>query len=115
MSTPFNNILVIIYPAAGKDEPILRVLIHVFKQNNIEWEVRITHKSGDATQFAREAAASGIELVASYGGDGTQMEVASRLVGTDIPMAILPGGTGNSMAHDLQVPNKPKEAVELIC
>jgi YegS/Rv2252/BmrU family lipid kinase len=115
MSNHFANIQVIINPASGKDEPILNVLNQVFKHHDIDWEVRITHKSGDATRFAREAAASGVELVASYGGDGTQMEVASGLIGTDVPMAILPGGTGNSMAHDLNIPNKLKEAVELIC
>jgi diacylglycerol kinase family enzyme len=42
------------------------------------------------------------------------MEVANGLLGSGIPQAILPGGTGNAMAHDLGVPLKLREAAELI-
>ncbi len=58
--------------------------------------------------------AAGVDLVAGYGGDGTQMEVANGLLGTGVPQAILPGGTGNAMAHDLKVPINLKQAAELI-
>ncbi len=64
-------------------------------------------QSGDATRLAKEAVEQGYELVAGYGGDGTQMEVANGLLGTGIPQAILPGGTGNAMAHDLTYPYQP--------
>ena len=64
--------------------------------------------------MAAEAAASGVDLVAAYGGDGTQMEVANGLLGTGVPQAILPGGTGNAMAHDLGVSLELREATELI-
>ncbi len=114
MHLPYKRIQVIINPASGKDEPILNVLNNVFKSTGIDWNVSITHKSGDATCLAKEAVASGVDLVAGYGGDGTQMEVANGLLGSGIPLAILPGGTGNAMAHDLKVPIKLKEAAELI-
>ncbi len=74
----------------------------------------LTHKSGDATRLAAEAAAAGVDLVAAYGGDGTQMEVANGLLGTGVPQAILPGGTGNAMAHDLGISLKLQEAAEII-
>lgn len=115
MAPPYKKIHVIINPASGKDEPILNVINRVFRQYDVDWELSITRASGDATRFAREAVRAGVDLVASYGGDGTQMEVADGLIGTAVPMAILPGGTGNSMAHDLKVPPKLKEAVELAC
>jgi YegS/Rv2252/BmrU family lipid kinase len=115
MPIPYKKIHIIINPASGKDEPILNVINRVFRQYDIDWELSITRASGDATRFAREAAQAGVDLVASYGGDGTQMEVADGLMGTGVPMAILPGGTGNSMAHDLKVPPKLKGAVELAC
>jgi diacylglycerol kinase (ATP) len=114
MSLPYQKVHVVINPAAGQDEPILNVLNHVFHPTGIDWEVSLTHKSGDATHFAAEAAASGVDLVAAYGGDGTQMEVANGLLGTGVPQAILPGGTGNAMAHDLGISLKLQEATELI-
>lgn len=114
MSLPYQKVHVVINPAAGHDEPILNVLNDVFHTARVDWDVSLTHKYGDATRLAREAAEAGVDLVAAYGGDGTQMEVANGLLGTGIPQAILPGGTGNAMAHDLKVPINLRQAVELI-
>lgn len=114
MTIPYKQILVIINPAAGQDEPILNTLNDVFHSTGVDWDVRITHKSGDATRFAKEAIGMGVDLVAGYGGDGTQMEVANGLLGSGIPQAILPGGTGNAMAHDLNIPINLRQAAELI-
>jgi len=114
MSLPYKRIHVIINPAAGQDEPILNVLNDVFHPAGVEWDISITHKFSDATRLAKEAVASGVDLVAAYGGDGTQMEVANGLLGSNVPLAILPGGTGNAMAHELRVPINLRQAAELI-
>jgi YegS/Rv2252/BmrU family lipid kinase len=114
MNLPYPRIFVVINPASGQNEPILNVLNDVFHPAGVEWDIGITHKSGDATRLAKEAAARGVDLVAGYGGDGTQMEVANGLFGTGVPMAILPGGTGNAMAHELHVPINLKDAAQLI-
>jgi YegS/Rv2252/BmrU family lipid kinase len=104
----------VINPASGQNQPILNVLNDVFHPAGIQWDISITHQAGDATRQAREAAASGVDLVAAYGGDGTQMEVANGLLGTGTPQAILPGGTGNAMAHELNVSLHLNEAAQLI-
>jgi YegS/Rv2252/BmrU family lipid kinase len=114
MTLPYPKVHVVINPAAGQDEPILNVLNHIFHPAGVDWDVSLTHKSGDAARLAAEAAASGVDLVAAYGGDGTQMEVANGLLGTGVPQAILPGGTGNAMAHDLGISLNLREAAELI-
>jgi YegS/Rv2252/BmrU family lipid kinase len=114
MSLPYPKVHVVINPAAGQDDTILNTLNHVFHAAGVEWDNSLTHKSGDAIRLAAEAAASGVDLVAAYGGDGTQMEVVNGLLGTGIPQAILPGGTGNAMAHDLGISLVLKEAAELI-
>ncbi len=114
MKLPYEKVHIVINPAAGHHESILNVLNDVFRSTDVDWEVSLTHKKGDATRFATEAAASGVDLVAAYGGDGTQMEVANGLLGTDVPLAILPGGTGNAMAHEMGISMKLQEATELI-
>jgi diacylglycerol kinase (ATP) len=112
----YKKIKVIINPAAGKDEPILNILNDVFYKHGVQWDVSLTRKFGDATELAEKAAASGeYDLVTGYGGDGTQMEIANGMKGSGVPMAILPGGTGNAMAFELEVPRDLHQAAELIC
>ena len=114
MSSPYQRVHVVINPASGQNQPILNILNDVFHSAGIKWDNSLTHSAGDATRQAREAAASGVDLVAAYGGDGTQMEVANGLMGTGVPQAILAGGTGNAMAHELGVSLDLKEAAQLI-
>lgn len=112
----YKKIKVIINPASGKDEPIINILNDVFHTYGVEWDVSLTHKFGDATELATAAAASGkYDLVTGYGGDGTQMEIANGMRGSAVPMAILPGGTGNAMAFELEIPRDLRQAAELIC
>lgn len=54
-------------------------------------------------------------MVMGYGGDGTQMEVANGVMGSGVPLGILPGGTGNAMAFELGIPRNLAKATELLC
>ena len=56
-----------------------------------------------------------MDLVVGYGGDGTQHEVANAVIGTGTPMGILPGGTGNGFAREMNIPKDLAEAVEVLC
>lgn len=111
---PSALVHVIINPAAGKDQPILKTLNAVMQTAGLDWEVMITKDIGDGRKLAQAAAEAGADIVAVHGGDGTVMEVASGLIGTGIPIAILPGGTANVMAAELGVPNDLTEACALI-
>ena len=118
---PYPRVHVVINPASGKDEPILNTLNDVFHEHGVEWEVSVTHKYGDAAVQARAAIASGVDLVAGYGGDGTQHEIANAVVraarheGREVVMGVLPGGTGNGFAREVGTPGKLRAAVELLC
>ncbi len=113
--TDKNRIHIVINPAAGKDEPILNTINDVFHQHDIDWGVSVTRRFGDATAFARQAAEEGFDIVAGYGGDGTQHEIANGLIGTNALMGILPGGTGNGFANEMGTPTKLRPALELLC
>jgi diacylglycerol kinase (ATP) len=112
---PYPKIHVVINPAAGKDEPILNVLNRVFRPYNVEWDVSLTQKFGDAEAFARAAVKAGYDLVVGYGGDGTQHEIANAVMGSGVPMGVLPGGTGNGFANELGIPKTLAEAAEVLC
>jgi YegS/Rv2252/BmrU family lipid kinase len=60
-----------------------------------------------------KAVAEGVELVLAQGGDGTVMACVTGLAGTDVPLAVLPGGTGNLLATNFDVPADLDGAVEV--
>ena len=54
------------------------------------------------------------DRVVAVGGDGTVQMVARQLLGSGIPLGILPAGSANGMARELQIPNTPAEALSII-
>ena len=109
-----KRIHVVINPASGQPEAVLHTLNRVFGRAGAQWDISITHAAGDAARFAREAAQRGVDVVAAYGGDGTQMEVAQGLRGAGVPLGILPGGTANLLSVELDIPGNLEDAARLI-
>ena len=108
-----RTIFVVVNPASGQPQPILNTLNSVFHPLGIDWDVVITKESGDAERLASQAAASGVDVVAAYGGDGTVMEAARGLFGSQTPLAILPGGTANLMSVELGIPKNLAQAAAI--
>ena len=60
-----------------------------------------------------KALAEGVDLVIAQGGDGTVMACVTGLAETEVPLAVLPGGTGNLLATNFDIPADLEEAVEI--
>jgi diacylglycerol kinase (ATP) len=115
MGKKIRHVHIIINPASGRTEPILSIINGAMNEAGILWDVSITKKKNDGIHLAKAAVRQGVDVVVVYGGDGTVMEVTSGLIGSNIPLAILPGGSANVMAGELTIPKDLKEACKLIC
>jgi diacylglycerol kinase (ATP) len=96
-------------PVSGKHRPDTpEALRAALAAQGVELQLHATQRAGHAVSLSR--ALSGVECVAAYGGDGTLREVAKGLLGRDVPLAFVPGGSGNSTARELGLPADPVAA-----
>jgi diacylglycerol kinase (ATP) len=124
-----RSVLVIINPVSGpsrRGRPAERIQAArlALDRLGVTAEIRLTERAGHAHEIALEAAASSVELVIAWGGDGTINEVGRALVqrsedsaGRDFSRAlpalgIIPGGSGNGLARELRIPFDPARAIE---
>lgn len=108
---------VLIYnPTAGQRDrrAAMSALISRMRERGLELVNAPTNGRGHATEIVRKFLSTGLDVVVAYGGDGTVSEVACGLVGSSVPLAILPGGTSNVLARELSIPLRPEAAAELV-
>ena len=79
-----------------------------------DYEICISEYAGHSKVLVQEAIDSGCDIVAVAGGDGSINEVGTKLIGTDIALAIIPCGSGNGLSRCLNIPLNPIKALELI-
>ncbi len=110
----FKRVHIIVNPASGQTGLNLPELNKVLQDLDIEWEMFVTSKGGEAGERARQAVEAGVDAIAVYGGDGSVLEVASQMNGSDIPLVILPGGTANVLSMELDIPRDLTQAAMLL-
>src|SRR5258708_27843535 len=123
MTTDLRNALLIHNPNAGGGgngrRRTLDAARQIFAAGGIHSDLAETTGPGHATEIAERAANEGRGLVIACGGDGTLNEVVNGLAaqqnGHRVPLALLPGGTANILAKELDLPwDIPKAAEKLV-
>lgn len=116
LPAPPARILVIVNPEAGASDPakVLEKIQVALASHRVPFEIYTTSPDTSVPQVIQQAVLDGFDLFIAAGGDGTVSQTASGLAGLQIPMAILPLGTGNIIAKDLHVPLRLSEALDLV-
>ncbi len=111
-----QKIRFILNPVAGKSSKIdlPEQIRQVLCSDRFDYEICVSEYAGHASLLAQEAVDLHYDAVAVAGGDGTINEVGSKLIGTDIALALLPCGSGNGLSRCLNIPLDLSKALELI-
>jgi diacylglycerol kinase family enzyme len=109
---PRRRMLVIVNPYATTVSARLKNLVVYALQSRYEVDAVDTQAKLHATELCREAAEEGYEVVVAFGGDGTVNEAANGLIGSDVPLTCLPGGSTNVFGRSLGIPRDVVDATE---
>lgn len=85
----------------------------LLERHGVQAEVFLTERPGHARELTQAALARGVTTVVAWGGDGTINEVGSALAFRDAALAIVPSGSGNGLARELQIPFDPGRAFDV--
>jgi diacylglycerol kinase family enzyme len=100
---------------AGSQDDDARAVAEAFTACDVEARVSVARNGVEVTQLARRALSNGARAVVAGGGDGTVSSVAGTLAGTNRLLGVLPLGTLNHFAKDLQIPLTLEEAARNVC
>ena len=110
------SVAVIINPISGGAGPAAvrakaQLALAVVDAHGDRPDILLTERVGHARELAQGAMQRGARLVIAWGGDGTINEVASALVFGEVPLGIIPAGSGNGLARELGVARRPERAI----
>ena len=108
--------LFVVNPGSGRNSADSRnaVINNFFKKTGENFEIYILPENFDTKNIKLRIEKINPEYVIAVGGDGTVTMLANILAGTDTPLGILPAGSANGMAKELEIPADPDAALKII-
>ncbi len=110
-----KRLSVVLNPSKVEDVDAFRATVTAMARDagwrDPRWHLTTPEDSG--TGQAELASVEGADLVIVCGGDGTVREVCAELAGTGIPVGIIPAGTGNLLARNLEIPLYIRAAIDV--
>src|SRR5690348_8703748 len=80
----------------------------------VKVDLQLTSGPGNATEIASRASRNGTSDVIVAGGDGTINEAIQGLAGSNARLAIIPRGTANVLARELNLPLDDEQATAVV-
>ncbi len=112
-----RRIAVLVNPTSGKGRGarLMQPVSDLLREGGLERDVVVGRDGDEAFDRLRDRVAAGVDGVVAVGGDGL-VNIALQVVGgTEVPLGIVPAGTGNDIARSLGlVPQDAPAAVRLV-
>lgn len=109
-----ERFFVLINPRAVDDATAFRRRVAAeFAGHAVPFDLYVAPDPESGLAAARAAARAGCRAVAAAGGDGTVAQALRATAGTDVPVAILPFGTGNQLAVNFDIPGSLEGSVRV--
>lgn len=111
-----KRILFVINPISGgkKKTAFNKQVLEVLNLEKFDPTFKITDHANHAFELGKSAIDEGYDAVVAVGGDGTINELGSALLETDMPLGIIPEGSGNGLALYLGIPLNESAAIRRI-
>ncbi|WP_188194060.1 diacylglycerol kinase [Nonomuraea sp. SYSU D8015] len=100
------QLALLVNPAArgGRTVRLLEPVARRLRAGGAELSVIVGDDAADALERACTAVAERPDALVAFGGDGLVHLAVQAVAGTDVPLGIIPAGTGNDIAAALGVP-----------
>ena len=111
-----KRILFVINPVSGgkKKTAFNKQVLEVLDLNRFDPTFKVTDHANHAYELAKSAIEEQYDAVIAVGGDGTINEIGSALAGSEVPLGIIPEGSGNGLAYYLGIPMNESAALRRI-
>ena len=116
MEKEIKNIYAIINPISGvgSKDRLSDVISSRCINRGVDVNIAFTDYAGHATELTRRAIDDNADCVIAVGGDGTINEIAKNLLHSDVVLGIIPKGSGNGLARELNIPMDTRSALDVI-
>jgi len=116
MQKELKKIYAIINPISGigSKDRIQEVISSRCISKGITVNIVHTEYAGHATDLTKRAIADDADCVIAVGGDGTINEIARNLLHSDVVLGIIPKGSGNGLARELNIPMDVRSSLDVV-
>ncbi len=110
------HLYIVLNPIAGhsRSDELHELIQKECQQAGVSYEIYETTGREDIAEVTSQACKRTPEIIVAAGGDGTVSGVVQGLVEKDIPLGVIPVGTGNALARAMGIPLEPAAALALL-
>lgn len=112
-----KKVVFIVNPIFGINRNPTKIIqwIHeLWDDSGIEYEILKTGHRGHGTELAKYAVAGKADMIVAVGGDGTINEIGRGLIGTETALGVIPAGSGNGFARNVNIPLNQRMAIAVL-